>query len=243
LLIGSARATGVGPLGINRWNGLSWEPVGGSDPLSHFYQYDSFVASLGVHSNGDLLTFGKSLAATATMGGRASLCYSRTPSPRMAQSPLDLTIAAGNQIVLRAAVIMNLDEVSYQWYRNGEAINDGPGGASESGGIVRGARGTIAGRTDDSLYTLSITDATTSDAGDYTISFTNPCGTTVSRAAVVGVRCFGDFNQDGGIDGSDIAEFFPAWQAGSPATDVNFDGLVDLSDITMFLSLWSEGSC
>jgi hypothetical protein len=243
LLIGTAGVPGIGPHGIDRWNGHSWEPVGGFDPLPWFSGGESFVTGLGVHSNGDLLIFGNSVTATTTMGFRSSLCYSRSPAPRMAQSPTDLTIAADDQIVLSAAVLMNLDEVSYQWYRNGVAINPGAGGASESGGVVSGAQGTITGRTDDSLYTLRITNATPGDAGSYTISFTNPCGTVVSRAATVTVRCSGDFNSDGGIDGSDVDAFFAAWEANALEADVDLDRAVDAMDVTDFFVRWSAGTC
>jgi len=161
----------------------------------------------------------------------------------MAQSPIDLTINTGEHIVLSAAVLMNLDQVSYQWYRNGVAVNPGPGGASEMGGFVSGAQGTIAVRTDEALYTLRITNATPGDAGEYTISFTNPCGTAVSTAATVTVRCIGDFNQDGGIDGNDIDSYFASWEAAVPDADVDFDGIVDSADAGSFLDRWSNGRC
>jgi probable HAF family extracellular repeat protein len=55
--------------------------------------------------------------------------------------------------------------------------------------------------------------------------------------------CRSDYNQDGGIDGSDAASFFDSWSAGLPDTDLNLDGGIDGSDATFFMELWSDGRC
>jgi hypothetical protein len=243
VIAGIATETDVLNEQIVRWNGNAWEPLGGYHSKSGLLFHASRVGAIAVHTNGDILVTGMELRGVQSLGNRSSLCYSRSPAPRMAQSPLDLTINADEPIVLGAAVLMNLDEVTYQWYRNGVAINPGSGGASESGGFVSGARGTIAGRTDNSLYTLRITNATPGDAGSYTISFTNPCGTVVSRAATVTVRCIGDFNSDGGIDGSDVESFFFAWDEAATTADIDLDGLIDETDAREFFARWAEGRC
>jgi hypothetical protein len=55
--------------------------------------------------------------------------------------------------------------------------------------------------------------------------------------------CYADFNQDGGIDGSDVTAFFDAWSAGEPVADVNADGGVDGSDVETFFLAWENGGC
>jgi subtilisin-like proprotein convertase family protein len=55
--------------------------------------------------------------------------------------------------------------------------------------------------------------------------------------------CAADFNIDGGIDGSDVAEFFNAWSSASPCADVNEDGGIDGLDVQSFFDLWSAGGC
>lgn len=55
--------------------------------------------------------------------------------------------------------------------------------------------------------------------------------------------CPADFNQDGGVDGSDIDAFFAAWESGDGAADVNFDGGVDGSDVEAFFAVWEAGGC
>ncbi len=55
--------------------------------------------------------------------------------------------------------------------------------------------------------------------------------------------CYADFNQDGGIDGSDVDAFFAAWEAGGAGADVNQDGGVDGPDVEMFFAQWEAGGC
>jgi len=55
--------------------------------------------------------------------------------------------------------------------------------------------------------------------------------------------CAADFNQDGGIDGSDIAAFFEAFESGATCGDVNQDGGIDGSDIEAFINVFEQGGC
>lgn len=55
--------------------------------------------------------------------------------------------------------------------------------------------------------------------------------------------CPADFNQDGGVDGSDVDAFFLAWEAGDAAADTNQDGGVDGSDVDSFFVVWEAGGC
>jgi hypothetical protein len=55
--------------------------------------------------------------------------------------------------------------------------------------------------------------------------------------------CPADFNQDGGVDGSDVDAFFIAWEAGLNEADVNLDGGVDGLDVGYFFAAWEAGGC
>jgi len=55
--------------------------------------------------------------------------------------------------------------------------------------------------------------------------------------------CFADFNEDGGIDGRDVEDFFVAWAFSESRSDVNVDGGVDGTDVEVFFGLWSSGEC
>ncbi len=68
----------------------------------------------------------------------------------------------------------------------------------------------------------------------------NPASDT---AVLVQLTRSGDFNLDGGIDGSDVDTFFSAWEEGSPEADFNLDGGIDGSDVSAFFSAWEAGGC
>jgi hypothetical protein len=55
--------------------------------------------------------------------------------------------------------------------------------------------------------------------------------------------CPADFNQDGGIDGSDVADFYFAWENAQPQADTNQDGGIDGADVDAFFIAWSNGGC
>lgn len=60
---------------------------------------------------------------------------------------------------------------------------------------------------------------------------------------VLSSLCAADFSRDGGIDGTDVQQFFEAWEAGRTKADVNFDGAVEGRDIETFFTAWSQGGC
>jgi len=55
--------------------------------------------------------------------------------------------------------------------------------------------------------------------------------------------CAADYNQDGGVDGADVSDFFNDWENAGPCADVNQDGGVDGADIGFFFPLWENGGC
>jgi len=78
-------------------------------------------------------------------------------------------------------------------------------------------------------------------AGPYEISLSGfaAAGTCTSNCP----PCAADFNQDGGVDGADLAAFFAAWEPGEPCADVNHDGGVDGADIETMILTWETGGC
>jgi len=137
-----------------------------------------------------------------------------------------MSTAAGNPIVLSmnapsASQVGN--QAPYQWQRNGfNLIN---------GGRVFGAR----------TFSLTISSAEPSDSGVYRLIARNACSQTISDEYEVIVYCPADFNRDGGIDGSDVSEFFFAWESGDLSGDVNADGGIDGLDVDYFFSRWENG--
>jgi len=55
--------------------------------------------------------------------------------------------------------------------------------------------------------------------------------------------CAADFNQDGGVDGSDVQAFFAAFEAGEACADVDQDGGVTGADVGYFFSRFEAGGC
>ena len=60
---------------------------------------------------------------------------------------------------------------------------------------------------------------------------------------LVPTLCPADFNQDGGVDGSDVDAFFISWENGEPPADINLDGGVDGQDVQFFFEVWEAGGC
>lgn len=63
------------------------------------------------------------------------------------------------------------------------------------------------------------------------------------RLTIPPPRCIADFNQDGGVDGQDVAAFIQTWETGDTAADVNRDGGVDGLDVATFFVRWETGGC
>ncbi|MBS0195935.1 MAG: hypothetical protein JSR77_04175 [Planctomycetes bacterium] len=76
---------------------------------------------------------------------------------------------------------------------------------------------------------------------------TNACGAATSQPATLSLcaclACPADFNQDGGIDGSDVDAYFFRWESGHCDADVNGDGGVDGADVDTFFASWEAGGC
>lgn len=53
--------------------------------------------------------------------------------------------------------------------------------------------------------------------------------------------CIGDFDQDGGVTGADIAAFFEVFEAGDERADVDFNGGVDGGDLATFFAAYESG--
>jgi hypothetical protein len=229
-------AGGVTANNIARWNGSSWAPLGSGMNSRGVY-------ALAALPNVDLVAGG----TFATAGGLPSNYWARWTStgiPSVAQQPAAQSIQSGATLTLAAACASGYDfdgAVTFQWQRNGVDIADGPGGASKRGGTVSGANGALTATALST--TLTITDARPSDAGEYTVVFTNSCGeaTSVVAAVAIATPCPADLNADGLVGAQDLAALLSAWGTkGSPA-DLTGDGSVDSADLAALLSAW--GAC
>lgn len=140
-----------------------------------------------------------------------------------AEQPTGGDFGAGDTIVLSARMAPG-SGATFRWRRDGANLFNGL--------LYSGV----------TTPTLTINTADPALSGVYTLAATNGCGIAVSVPAFVNITCRGDFNNDGGIDGTDVADFFGAWEAGEATGDVNGDGGIDGADVDYFFGRW-EGGC
>lgn len=56
-------------------------------------------------------------------------------------------------------------------------------------------------------------------------------------------RCPADINADGGVDGTDVSEFFNYWIDGNATADLNHDGGINGDDVSEFFDQWANSAC
>lgn len=242
LVVGSKPFTppgGVGSERLSRWDGASWSVIeaGVNDAVNALISMPNGELAVG----GPFTRFGGNVVS-----GFAR--YSFTGVPTVAQDPWSSYLRYGEPIVLTAAPTNGYSGVSVQWFHDDQPVLNGPGGASEGGGIVSGASAELASPTDGSVVTLTITDARQEDSGYYKAVFTNSCGSVTTSETYVTVlyecpSCVPDYDQNGGNDGGDWAAFFADFERGSPCADIDQDGGITGADIAEFIDLWTYGSC
>lgn len=247
------------------WDGSEWSQVSASGPSPRFYAAATFDANSGhvvlhggsgsqifsdmwawkanqwtlVSGTGSSpsrwthsMTFDESQRSLVVVGGagQGSVRYADTwafaGAPVFASGAAQYSISAGNPITL----MMNAPNASqvgnqspFQWQRNGFNL--------ANGGRISGAR----------TSSLSISSAEPSDSGLYRLIARNACANSIGEEFEVTVYCPADFNQDGGIDGSDVSDFFLAWEMGDASGDVNTDGGIDGLDVDFFFNRWENG--
>jgi hypothetical protein len=75
-----------------------------------------------------------------------------------------------------------------------------------------------------------------SDAGHYSIAFTNACGAASSEPAEVIVSITCDLNDDGVVNGIDLGILIGSW--GDPVGDLDGDGTTNGIDLGILLGAW-----
>ncbi len=116
------------------------------------------------------------------------------------------------------------DALSYQWRRDGVDLLDG--------GRYSGTQ----------TATLTITDATCVDAGNYDFVVTNTCGSDTSNS--VYLHSTTDWDANGVINSADVGEFINAWFVdqlkGTAVTDIDGNGISNSADVGEFINFWFE---
>jgi hypothetical protein len=171
--------------------------------------------------------------------------WSEAGIPKVATEPMAHGGGSGAVVTVSSTCTAGYDfsgPVSFRWMRNGTNVSNGPGGASPGGGVVTGASGFLSASA--TTTTLTINDVRASDAGQYSVVYTNPCGSgaSIQVAVTVSSPCLADLNDDDAVNGDDLGLLLSAW---GPCTgcvaDLNDDGAVNGDDLGLLLSSW--GPC
>ena len=78
---------------------------------------------------------------------------------------------------------------------------------------------------------------------DFDLVEPNPRSLSSTPRSCAASSCAADFDQNGGVDGSDVEAFFSAWVASDATADVDLSGGVDGGDVEAFFIVWTAGGC
>lgn len=117
--------------------------------------------------------------------------------------------------------------IEYQWFKDGAPLANSD---------------RISGADSD---TLQIQNFTSDDNAQYHVTVHNPCGDDQSIAVQLRAipACPGDFNDSGGVDAADLADFFDAFERGLMLADVDLSGGIDANDLAVFIGSFQAGGC
>jgi len=221
-------AGGVSTRFIARWDGVTWSALGSGTNAS--------VLALTVLPNGDLVAGGRFTRA----GGNDALHIAQyafgSPADITQQPAPTATCHAGSASF---SVGVSAQPLSFAWQV--EIAPQGSGVWTDlSDGTLPPATGSSASVTGTTTDTLTIGEADIAAALSYRVILASECGNITSDAAILTV-CIGDYNCDGGVDGSDVQAFLSDWESASPAADLNANGGIDGEDVEVFFVRWESG--
>ncbi len=158
------------------------------------------VNALVVLPSGDLIAGGDFSTTNTSPASRAARYYFGSQPPVIGVQPLPVVTAPTGSAMFTITATGGPGTLSYQWRRNGVPI-------------------TTMENATAATPSLLLTNVQASDVGlyDCVVSTSCPGGSTTSNSATLGFvqTCPADFNQDGGIDGADVSDFFAAWESGA----------------------------
>jgi hypothetical protein len=228
--------------GVVRHDGIRWSPLaggvrGGVPPMSSTFWYANFAKNI----DGTLWIGGHITHA----GGQPSpylARYRASAGPSITEHPLPIDACIGTDAVLQAAHDQTAG-FEVRWRRNREPLEEG----------IALANGTVP--VGVATTTLTLQGVQPGDEGEFDFVVTTLCGSAISDRVQVGVldagndtcrrcpACPADYDQDGGVTGSDIGAFFVDFEQGEACADVDLDGGVTGADIGAFFLAYEAGGC
>lgn len=199
----------------------SWStlPDGFNNPIGRSYSsmtYDSVARRIIMHG-------GQAISSAYPL--RETWKLARGPAA-IALEPADTYVVPGETAEL-FIIASGGGVIEYQWFKDGVPLAN---------------LGRISGADSD---TLQIQNFSSDDNGTYHVTVHNPCGEDQSIAVQLRAipACPGDFNDSGGVDATDLADFFDAYERGLMLADVDLSGGVDASDLAAFFTSFQAGGC
>ncbi len=232
---------------------------------------DALVALMSADVALDRAAWGNPYGANQTFSTAVSILKNEYLAPRrthLYQTHAGLIPAAQTPAMEAAVVFGDIDRDPVSGDREEEylqLVNSGGAAVDLSGWTLDGdiahtfRPGTVL-PAGGSLYTVANTNSFRARGtgpsggqghyiqGNYDGHLSSPCQPLHLRNAegsliAVLCRCAADFNEDGGVDGSDVEAFYIAWENAEPLADVNEDGGIDGGDVEAFFAVWSAGGC
>jgi hypothetical protein len=218
-LIGTAG--GQPATGIAWWTGSQWQPFGNiSGPLARPHCVAAHRGELIV---GGYFHYADNLP-TRNVARFAS-------TPWIARDPLPQSAAQGAGASFTVAAASGHENLTYSWRRSGVPLTDG---ATPHGSIISGA----------GTNTLSISGIRPQDAGDYTCTISNTCGSHASQPAaltVIGATCYPNCDASTTAPVLNVADFtcflqrFAAGDTYANCDNSTTDPVLNAADLTRFL--------
>ncbi len=217
---------------------------------------NTYLPTVGVDLTGWVLTScegvssdGTTLTGAGTLNGSPAVWYVKDIpplcGPRIDAQPVNTTTCAFNTVQLQSVVIPPRYPaiMAYQWYQRIDLgigflnvpLSNGP---TPAGSVFSSTSGFADGL---GPISLTISNVSMADAGDYFCTITTECGS--NSTAVVTLLVRPNANGDNVIDGADLSVLLAnfgntvtPWTSG----DFNGDGVVNGADLSTLLSNFGE---
>lgn len=225
---GGVPVNGIGRCNPNTdvWTGLG---SGVARPFS------PSVSSIAALPNGDVIAVGNfTSAGGVAVNGIARYAFG-SPAITITTHPSQQSACTGGSAAF-VVTPAGTGPFTYQWRKDYIAID------------------TIANPS-AATDVLSLSNVQAGDAGSYDCVVSALCASATSAAATLTVldpsdpactgcpACPADYDNNGGVDGGDLAAFFTDFENGEGCADVDNNGGVDGGDLSYFFQVFEDGGC
>jgi subtilisin-like proprotein convertase family protein len=198
------------------------QPLSAFDGLSPNATWSLVAQDLAAGSTGSIRAFSINITrltpVTCTPPSSGATC------PSITTPPTSVLRACGSQPVSFNVVAAGSPTLAYQWRAGTTNLTN----SGRFSGV--------------DTPTLTITNPTEADAGNYSVVISNSCsGSPATSMDVQLTVCRADFNCSGSLTVGDIFDFLNAWFATLPSADIDASGALSVTDIFQFLNRWFAG--